>query len=52
MGQDPGSTVMQMVTPLDGAFPAVTGFEVPRQNPCAICISSFTFKGQVLLVKG
>lgn len=32
MDQDPGSTVMQMVIPLDGAFPAVTGFEVPRQK--------------------
>lgn len=32
MDQDPLSTMMQMVIPLDGAFPAITGFEVPRQK--------------------
>lgn len=32
MDQDPLSTMMQMVIPLDGVFHAITSFEVPREK--------------------
>lgn len=47
MDQGPPSTVVQVMIPLGGAFPAVTGFEVFEwdalgisQHPCVMSISS------------
>lgn len=56
MDQDPLSTVMQMVIPLNGVFRAITSFEVPRSIPgnllhlCGLDVSSH-FKGSLVLVK-